>query len=87
MHESIEVLARPLLWLARGLLWLAWDFLVYTVAWSIGWPIWRVLTFGRFPHADWRDYDASGFWEAAMVCGAGLLALVAAIWLLSQYVA
>ena len=45
--ELAELLARPLLWVLRALWWLAWDFMVLTVAWSTGWPIWRLLTIGR----------------------------------------
>lgn len=83
--ELLEWLARPLLWLARGLLWLAWDFFVFGIAWSIGWPIWRALTFGRFPHVDYREYDDAGFFEILLVSGVGLGVLAGAVWGLSQF--
>jgi hypothetical protein len=87
LMELLEWLARPLLWLARGLLWLAWDFFVFGIAWSIGWPIWRALTFGRFPHVDYREYDDAGFFEIVLVSGVGLGVLAGAVWGLSQFLA
>jgi hypothetical protein len=84
--ELLDFLARPLLGLGRFLLWLAWDFLVYTILWGLGWPIWRLVTLGRFPHAGIREYEEAGTLEALMVCAVGLAVLAGAIWLLSEYV-
>ena len=50
----------------RFLLWLAWDLLVWTVARNTGWPLWRVLTLGRLPHAGFRDFVAAGTLEAIL---------------------
>jgi len=72
---------RPLYLILRFLLWLAWDFLVLTIAWGLGWPVWRVLTLGRFPHAALRDYEEAGVLEAILVCGTGLAMLGGALWL------
>lgn len=83
--DFLDLLARPLLALGRLLLWLAWDFFVYTILWAIGWPIWRLLTFGRFPHVGVREYDDAGAIEALMVCAVGLAVLLAAIWLLAKH--
>jgi hypothetical protein len=84
--ELMELLARPLLAILRFVWWLSWDFVVLTISWSIGWPIWRLLTLGRFPHAGFREYEESGTGEAFLVCGTGFALLGAAIWLLSSRV-
>jgi hypothetical protein len=76
-------LARPLFWLARGLLWLGWDCLVRTVGWSIGWPIWRVATFGRFPDTGFRDLDQTSLWASLVVELTGLGALFVAVLVLA----
>lgn len=82
--DFIDLAARPVLLVARFLLWLVWDLLFYSVAWSIGWPVLRVLTLGRFPHVGIREYDASGVGEAFIVCGTGIAVLVAVIWAVAQ---
>jgi hypothetical protein len=83
--DLLDFAARPLFLVARFLLWLAWDFLFLTIAWSIGWPIWRAFSFGRFPHVGLREYEESGTGEAFLVCGAGFSVLIATVWLLSRY--
>ncbi len=83
--ELLDFLARPVLALGRFLLWLAWEFLVYTIFWMMGWPVWRMLTLGRFPHAGIREYEEAGALEALMVCAVGLAVLLAALWLLSRF--
>ncbi|HST45282.1 MAG TPA: hypothetical protein VLK29_08665 [Luteimonas sp.] len=83
--ELVEFAARPVFLLARFLLWLAWDFMVLTIAWSIGWPVWRALTLGRFPHVGLGEYEHAGTGEAVLVCGAGFAVLVAVIGSLSAH--
>ena len=83
--ELLDFLARPLLALGRFLLWLAWDFLVYTIFWTMGWPLWRLLTLGRFPHVGIRGYEDAGAVEALLVCSVGLAALLAALWVISRH--
>lgn len=83
--ELLDFLGRPLLLLGRFLLWLAWDFFVHTILWMIGWPVWRLLTLGRFPHVGIREYEDAGAIEALMVCAIGLAILLGALWLLSRH--
>ena len=85
MLDILELLAKPLLALARFLLWLSWDWFFHTISWSIGWPICRVLTFGRFPETGFRDIDETADWAVFIVCLIGLATLVGAIWLLSRH--
>lgn len=84
--ELTDLLAKPLLWVLRGLWWLAWDFLVLTVAWSIGWPVCRGVSFGRFPHAGFHGFDDAGLLESIVVCVVGFAVLAGALWLLSSFV-
>lgn len=78
--DIIDFAWRPLYLVLRFLLWLAWDFLVWSIAWGLGWPVWRALTLGRFPHVGIRDYEDAGVLEAFLVCGTGLAVLGAALW-------
>lgn len=79
------MIARPIYLLARLLLWLAWDFLFLTIAWSIGWPIFRVLSLGRFPHVGIGDYEESGTGEAFLVCSVGFAVLTGTVWLFANH--
>lgn len=83
--DVLEIVGRPLYLVARFLLWLTWDFLCMTVAWTIGWPIVRLLCFGRFPHVGIGEYDEAGTGEAIIVCGVGIGVLVAIVWWLGRY--
>lgn len=83
--ELLEHAARPLFLVARFLLWLAWDLLFHTIAWAIGWPIWRAFSFGRFPHVGIGEYDESGTGEAFLVCGLGFAVLVAVVYFSSRH--
>ena len=79
-------LFRPLLWFARALWWLGYEFMVQTVGWSIGWVIWRLVTFGRFPETGIREQDETVLWASILVELTGLAALAGAIWWLSRHV-
>jgi hypothetical protein len=79
---DLDDMLRPILWIARALWWLAWDFMVHTIGWSIGWYIWRGLTFGRFPEADLKEMEQASFWVSVLVELTGLAALGGAIALL-----
>jgi hypothetical protein len=78
--------ARLVLMVARALWWLGWEFLVGTVGWSIGWPIWRMLTAGRFPSTGFGELEDTAWWAALMVELTGLAALALVIWGLAVYV-
>lgn len=80
---DLDDMLRPMLWVARALWWLAWDFMVQTIGWSIGWCIWRGLTFGRFPEADLKEMERASFWVSVLVELTGLAALGGVIVLLA----
>jgi hypothetical protein len=86
--DFLELLVRPLFWVARGLLWLAWevwDSMFLLITWSIGWPIVRLLSFGKFPHVRFGGYDDSSTGEAFIVCGVGTIVLGAVTWLSASH--
>jgi len=89
LFDVSDLLLRPvasaLLWIARVLWWLGWEFFVETIGWSIGWPICRALTLGRFPDTGFRDQEETSWWASLLVELVGLGALLGAIWLLSRY--
>lgn len=61
------------------------DLLLVSVAWSTGWSIWRVLSFGRFPLVGFWRFEESSVAEAFLVCGAGVVLLVTVIWSFSRF--
>ena len=85
MVEALELLARPALWAARALWWLGWDIGVRTVGWSIGWPIWRFATLGKFPEPGFRDIDVTADWAILVVDLTGLAVLAIVIWELNEF--
>lgn len=78
--DILEVVARPFLYILRGALWLVWEVFVLTVAWWAGWPAWRLVTLGRFPHAGFNGYEEAGTGEAFLVCTAGIVVIGAVTW-------
>lgn len=67
----------------RVLWWLAWEVCIETVAWSVGWCVLRVLTWGRYPAERLGGVDEASTGTAIVVGVTGLLALALAIWGLS----
>lgn len=86
IDEMLTLAARPLLVVLRFIWWLAWDWLVWEVFWWIGWPICRVLSFGRLPQDGWREADRDLDLESAVVLLVGALVLLGALWGLQQWV-
>ncbi len=83
--EALDLI-RPALWVARALWWLAWELMVRTIGWSIGWLVWRVLTLGRFPDTGFRELDETSDWAGILVELTGLAVLGGIIWRLGQLV-
>jgi hypothetical protein len=87
LTEILEQIARPLLAIARFLFWLAWEWFFHTISWSVGWPICKLLSFGRFPEAGFRDIDEASDWAAFVVCFLGLVTLAGIICFLKCFIA
>ncbi|KRA74507.1 hypothetical protein ASD78_13670 [Lysobacter sp. Root667] len=90
IDEVDDFLFRPIarfaLIVARALWWLSRELLVETVGWSIGWLIWRLLSFGRFPDTGFGDLEQTSGWAALLVEFTGLAAIALTIWGLTAYV-
>lgn len=83
MFDASDALTRPFVLALRLLWWLAWDFLIVTVTWSIGWPVWRLVTFGRYPESEFNEGEVAGTVETVLVCGLGLAILAVVGWLVA----
>jgi hypothetical protein len=46
---GLKGLLRIIGFVVRGLIWLMWEVCFEEVCWYIGWPVCRLLTFGRLP--------------------------------------
>ena len=82
MNDITDVLVRPVLAVARAIGWVVSEFLIHIVTWSIGWPLWRLVTFGRYPESGFGDGEEAGTIETVLVSGLGLVVLAAVGWLL-----
>lgn len=82
MNDATDLLTRPLLAAARVAWWVVSEFLFHIVMWSIGWPLWRLVTLGRFPETGFGDGEEAGTVETVLVSGLGLAVLAAVGWLL-----
>jgi hypothetical protein len=86
MLEPSELHGFPVslfLGVLRFLWWLAWELCFQIVGWLVGWPVCRVLSFGRFPAERFTQVDAADSFVAFLVEVIGLLVVAAAIWYLS----
>jgi hypothetical protein len=60
--------------------WLGWDVAVCGLGWVVGWPLWRVLSLGRFPRCSITDPGANGTTAAIVVHVTGVLAVTTLAW-------
>lgn len=82
MNDAIDFLTRPLLAVARGVMWVVSEFFFHIVLWCIGWPLWRLLSLGRYPETGFGDGEEAGTIETILVSGLGLAVLAGLGWLL-----
>ena len=83
LDGPLRLLFRALGYLVRGLIWLVWEGCVEIVAWYVGWPVCRALSWGRYPSRPIHDYDNAGFAETFWVSSVGLITLVVLGWMLA----
>ena len=61
MEEVVEGIFKVFLRLAslvvRVLVWLIWEMCYEIIAWYVGWPIVRLLTFGQFPKESINEHE------------------------------
>lgn len=85
IDDMAVAVARPLLLVVRFAWWLVWEWLVWEVLWWIGWPVCRVLSFGRLPQDGWREADRELDLDSTVVLLVGLLVLLGALWGLQHW--
>jgi hypothetical protein len=86
MLDPSDLLSFPgtlLLGVLRFLWWLAWDVCFQIVGWSVGWPVCRSVSLGRFPAEPFTELGGAEDFTALIVEVVGLLTLAATIWYLS----
>ena len=81
----LKAAARIVLAVLRALLFIGWDLLFEVVGWTIGWPVYRVLSFGRFPKEHIRNHEAASWFTCLVVDLTGLAILATVIAWLSPY--
>lgn len=90
MEEIAEGALKGLLRLAslvvRSLIWLIWELCFETIAWYVGWPICRLVSFGNFPRESINDHEQASTLINFVVSVVGLLWLFGAAVLLARLV-
>ena len=75
---------RMLMLLVRGLWWLVWDLGCEWIAWSIGWPVCRLLSAGRLPSVGFTEVEEGEWWEQLRVMVVGFAMIAALAWAASR---
>ncbi len=90
MEDVADGLLKPvlklILLLLRGLQFLAWDLLIESIGWTIGWYFYRIVTLGRYPAECQSEQDETYWAKALFIEATGLLVLAGLIALLSAIV-
>ena len=76
---SFKGIYRFLSFIVRSLFWLIWDWCFEIIAWYIGWPICRILSFGRYPREAINDHEQAYTLTSVLVplVGVGVLVTLA----------
>lgn len=81
---ALKGLLRLLGILVRAMVWLIWDLCFETIAWYVGWPICRALSFGKLPRQAITEYGAASYLAGMLVSTTGLVTLIALATLLTK---
>ncbi|SFW62834.1 hypothetical protein SAMN03159511_0420 [Pseudomonas sp. NFACC19-2] len=81
---ALKGILRFLGLIIRALIWLTYEFLFEKVAWYIGWPICRLITFNSLPREGITESERASGTTQLMVSMTGLLSLVASGALIAQ---
>lgn len=89
MEEAFEGLFKAVLrlvgLLVRALLWLIWEMFFEVIAWYVGWPICRLLSFGRYPKEGINEHEQTTTFTQFVVSIVGLLFLIGIAVLIASY--
>lgn len=80
MEELAEgffrVAMRALGVVIRALVWMIWEFCFEMIGWYAGWPVCRVLSFGKLPRESITEYEQASRFTGVVVSLVGLMSLV-----------
>ena len=73
---TLKAILRLLGLLARSLIWLFWELCFEEIAWYVGWPVCRAITFGKLPKEFITQRDQASNLACFLVSLIGLLTLI-----------
>ncbi|MFC4259861.1 hypothetical protein ACFOZ5_12545 [Marinobacter lacisalsi] len=74
---SLKAVFRLLSLVVRSLIWLVWELYFEIIAWYVGWPICRALSFGRYPKEAIGESEDANMFTSILVSLVGLAFLAA----------
>jgi hypothetical protein len=80
----LRLLARSLYFVVRVLLWGAIEFIFDGVLWYIGWPLTRLVTFGRYPGPGFFESERATLLEHFLVALTAIVILTGTGWILAS---
>ncbi|QFT54434.1 hypothetical protein [Microbulbifer sp. THAF38] len=90
MEEIAEGALKGLLRLVsvvvRSLMWLIWELCFEVIAWYVGWPICRAISFGKLPQKAITDHEQASNFTNFTVSMVGLVSLVGLAILIAKLV-
>ncbi len=81
---AIKSVLRLLSAVVRLLIWLIWEVFFEEVAWYVGWPVTRVLSFGQYPREGFGENDRASGLTHFIVSAIGVVSLAGLAMLLMQ---
>ena len=73
---TLKAILRSLGLLVRSLIWLFWELCFEEIAWYVGWPVCRAITFGKLPKEFITQRDHASYLTSFLVSLVGLLTLI-----------
>lgn len=90
MEELAEGAVKGILRLVgvfvRSLIWLIWELCFETIAWYVGWPVCRVISFGKLPEEAINGHERAPTLTNFIVSMVGLVSLFGAAIVIAQLV-
>jgi len=83
-ESALKGILRLIGLIIRVLIWLTYEFLFEKIAWYIGWPICRLITFNTLPREGITESERASGTTQFMVSMTGLVSLVASGVLIAQ---
>ncbi|MCP5207934.1 MAG: hypothetical protein H7A01_12060 [Hahellaceae bacterium] len=72
----IKLILRSLGFLVRALIFLIYELWFEIIAWYVGWPICRIITFGYYPKVRITEHELASLWCNIVVSIIGFSSLL-----------